>query len=455
MYDVIVIGGGPGGYLAAERLGQRGKSVLLVERLSLGGTCLNVGCIPTKSLLNCAKTYLHTKEGAQLGVHAENAAFNWQEMQAWKEKAVHTLRTGVAAQLRRCGVEVLTGTGALKVNGASLGVRACGNSYEARAVLVAAGSTPVMPAIPGSAGNPLVVDSTGLLSVEKPPERLCVIGGGVIGIEFASLFSILGTQVDVVEMLDEIIPPMDKDHAALMRRSMSSKSTFHLGCRVTRIEGGTVFYTTSDGKEGAVTADMVLMAAGRKAETGAWGAAEAGIEIGPGGVNVDDKMRTNIPGVWAAGDVNGRSMLAHSAYRMAEVAVNDICAYLDGKESSDVMRYDAVPWVLYSVPEAAGVGLTGQEAEGLAFKKAAVPLTVSGRFIAENGVRAPGNVKIIAAEEDDRILGIHILGPYASEMIWGAAAIIREGLRVSDVKEIIFPHPTICEAIREAAWLIN
>jgi dihydrolipoamide dehydrogenase len=259
--------------------------------------------------------------------------------------------------------------------------------------------------------------------------------------------------VAVVEMLDEIIPPMDTDHAALMRRSLKGVS-FHLGSKVTRIEDGTVFFTSKDGKENSTASDTILMAVGRKAETTSWGAKEAGIDIGPKGVNVDDRMRTNISGVWAAGDVNGLSMLAHSAYRMAEVAVNDICAYLDGSVSRDRKRYHAIPWVVYSIPEAAGVGLTEQEAlnKSISIKKAALPMTVSGRFVAENGIRAPGNVKVIVDEQTKKILGIHILGPYASEMIWGAAALIEHETRVSDVKEMIFPHPTVSEVIREVIW---
>jgi dihydrolipoamide dehydrogenase len=374
-------------------------------------------------------------------------------MMAWKTKTVETLCAGVASQMKRFKVEVIKGTGVLEVKGAARGVRVNGTLHEAKAVLVAAGSVPAMPPIPGAKDNPKVLDSTGLLSVKEVPANLCVIGGGVIGIEFASLFSTLGSKVSVVEMLDEIIPPMDKDHAPLMRRSLKN-TEFHLGCKVTRIEGGTVFFTTKDGKEESSPADIILMAVGRRSETSSWGAKEAGIDVTTKGVTVDDRMRTNLPGIWAAGDVNGRSMLAHSAYRMAEVAVNDICAFLDGTESRDYVRYNAIPWAVYSIPEAAGAGLTEQEtkAKGIAVKKSALPMTVSGRFIAENGLRGPGNVKVIAEESSGRILGVHILGPYASEMIWGAAALIENEMRVSDVKEMIFPHPSVSEVIREVIW---
>jgi dihydrolipoamide dehydrogenase len=463
-YDVAIIGGGPGGYLAAERLGHRGKNVLLVEKQHIGGTCLNVGCIPTKSLLNSAKLYLHAKESDQFGIHAQDVSFDMGEMMAWKQKTVETLCAGVSSSLKRCKVEVVSGEGVLVVDGAKRGVKVGDAVYEAKAVIVAAGSVPAMPPLPGVKGNPQVLDSTGLLSVSAAPAKLAVIGGGVIGMEFASLFSSLGTQVDVIEMLDEIIPPMDKDHALLMRRALKGGEgragvSFHLGCQVTKVEGGTVFFTPkASGAEESVTADLVLMAVGRRAETASWGAKEAGIDIARAGAVVDDRMRTNVPGVWAVGDVNGRSMLAHSAYRMAEIAVNDICFELDGSlggnVNRNVWRGNAVPWVVYSLPEAAGVGLTEQEAsaKGVPYKKATAPMAVSGRFIAENGVRAPGHVKILADPESGLLLGIHVLGPYASEMIWGAAALLEMEARVQDVKEMIFPHPTVSEAIREAVW---
>ena len=454
MYDVIIIGGGPGGYLAAERLAQRKKQVLLIEKQYLGGTCLNVGCIPTKTLLNSAKHYLHAQEAPQFGVHADNIRFDMGEMAAWKKKTVETLCSGVASLMKRLKVDVVMGTGELVAAG-KVKIAETGEVHEAKAVIIAAGSVPAMPPIPGTKDNKKLLDSTALLELTQVPENLCVIGGGVIGIEFASLFGTLGSKVTVIEMMDEIIPPMDKELAPLLRKHLKN-TEFRLGCRVEKLDGGTVFYKTKEGKDESVKADIVLMAVGRKCQTESWNGKAAGIDITSKGVAVDERMRTNVSGVWAIGDVNGKSMLAHSAYRMAEVAVNDICSVLDGTPSRDRMRYDAVPWVVYSIPEASGCGITEQEArsKNIGVKTATVPMIVSGRFVAENGVKAAGTVKVIADEKNGRILGVHILGSYASEMIWGASALIENEMRVEDVKQLIFPHPTVCEAIREAVWAL-
>ena len=454
MYDVIIIGGGPGGYLAAERLAQRKKQDLLIEKQYLGGTCLNVGCIPTKTLLNSAKHYLHAQEAPQFGVHADNIRFDMGEMAAWKKKTVETLCSGVASLMKRLKVDVVMGTGELVAAG-KVKIAETGEVHEAKAVIIAAGSVPAMPPIPGTKDNKKLLDSTALLELTQVPENLCVIGGGVIGIEFASLFGTLGSKVTVIEMMDEIIPPMDKELAPLLRKHLKN-TEFRLGCRVEKLDGGTVFYKTKEGKDESVKADIVLMAVGRKCQTESWNGKAAGIDITPKGVAVDERMRTNVSGVWAIGDVNGKSMLAHSAYRMAEVAVNDICSVLDGTPNCDRMRYDAVPWVVYSIPEASGCGITEQEAraKNIGVKTATVPMIVSGRFVAENGVKAAGTVKVIADEKNGRILGVHILGSYASEMIWGASALIENEMRVEDVKQLIFPHPTVCEAIREAVWAL-
>jgi dihydrolipoamide dehydrogenase len=449
-YDAIILGGGPGGYLAAERLGAAGRKVLLVEKDRLGGTCLNTGCIPTKTLLNSAKLYLHAKEGERFAVRVEGLSYDWKAMQAWKGEVVEKLRNALALTEKKLGVEVLAAQGRLLGPGR---VEAGGAVHEAPAIILATGSAPIMPPIPGAAGNPKVLDSTALLEIGSVPERLCVIGGGVIGVEFAGLFSSLGSKVEVVEMMDEILPFMDREQAPILRRAMKGLS-WKLGCTVLRVEGGVVAYRTKDGGEASTEADLVLMAVGRKPVVEGWGGREAGLDLGPKGVAVDERMRTNLPGVWAVGDLTGKSLLAHSAYRMAEVAVADILAGGGAARGGQVMRYDAIPWALYGNPEAAGVGLTEQEAQarGIAVKKAVLPARVSGRFCAENGFAGQGSFKLLAGAEDGRILGIHVVAPYASEMIWGGAALIEQEMRVADLKQVIFPHPTVCEVLRDAAW---
>ncbi|MDO4259087.1 MAG: dihydrolipoyl dehydrogenase [Actinomycetaceae bacterium] len=449
-FDVIVLGGGPGGYIAAERLGHAGKKVLLIEENALGGTCLNVGCIPTKTLLNGAKNYLHAKEASQFGVDATGVTFDWGKMQAWKEQVVSGLVSGVGAAERKAGVTVVSARGYFNGPGS---VTADGTTYTSEHVILATGSVPAMPPLPGSENNPAIVDSTGILSLEEVPSRLAVIGGGVIGVEFASLFSTLGSEVTVIEMAPEILPFMDDDMAAQLRGAMKD-ITFELGCTVESLDGASVTYS-KNGEKHTLDADIVLMAVGRRPATSGWGAEESGLDMNRG-IVVDDRMRTNLPNVWAIGDVTGRSLLAHAAYRMGEIAAANI---LDptAHTRGEVMRWHTVPWAVYCLPEAAGVGLSESAAkkEGRDVLVAKVPAQMSGRFIAENGFKAPGSAKVIADPTTHQILGVHVLGAYAAEMIWGAQAVLEMELTVEDLRQVVFPHPTVSEVIREAAWAVK
>jgi dihydrolipoamide dehydrogenase len=464
MYDTIIIGGGPAGYLAAERLGHEKKKVLLIEERHLGGTCLNEGCIPTKTLLNSAKQFVHAKEAEKFGVKVQGVSFDWTAIQNWKTEVVTKLRGGVEGQMKRFGVEVVNGRGEIiappsgKIPATVKSFSPDGQAveHEGKTILICTGSTPAMPPIPGAKDNPLVVDSTALLGIENLPKRLTIIGGGVIGVEFAGLFSALGSQVAVIEMMDEIVSFMDKDQAPVLRRAMKVVD-FKLGCKVEKIIGGIVHYTAKDGKAEKQEADLILMAVGRRPVLDGWGAAAAGLDTSARGVAVDDRMRTNIPLIWAAGDVTGKSLLAHSAYRMGEVAVADILSTLDtgGKPvAGNRMRYNAIPWAVYGITEAAGVGITEQEAaaKGIAIIKASLPMKVSGRFAAENTFAGAGAVKVIADAADRRILGIHAVGAYAPEFIWGGAALIEQEFRIDEVKQLIFPHPTVSELIRDVVW---
>lgn len=476
-YDVAILGGGPGGYLAAERLAEAHLRVALIEKGDIGGTCLNIGCIPTKTLLNSAKLYTHAKESSPFGIETEGVRVNWQRTLEWKNEVVTRLRRSLELTLKKAGVEIVRGSGML-TGAKTIEVRPETKSQEALSesagtasadlaptgplqleadqIIIATGSSPILPPIPGTVGNPAIKDSTGLLSLSEIPQKLCIIGGGVIGVEFASLFSALGSRVTVIEMMDEIVPAMDPQMAMMLRNALK-QVTFLRSTKVTAVNGNKVEYQTKTGEQGSVEADIVLMSVGRKANIEGWGAPEAGLEIKNRSIATDEHMRTNLPGVWAIGDVTGKSQLAHAAYRMAEVAVADILARRTGQHGPQIFVPETVPWALYSMPEAAGVGYTESEAKAKGYEIEVIrsPYGVSGRFIAENGFSAPGSIKIIMEKDSQRLLGIHLLGPYASEHIWGLALALERRLPLSALQNMVFPHPTVSEVIREAAWNVH
>ena len=443
-YDIIIIGAGPGGYEMAERAGHRGQKVLLIEKAFLGGVCLNWGCIPTKTLLNSAKHYVHAKEAPEFGVVTGEVSFNLAKVMAWKQEVVETLRAGVAGQMKKSNVTVLHGEARL------LGPRKVevdGAVYEGTNVVIATGGSPFVPPIPG-ADQPHVMTSKEILGIEKMPKSLVVIGGGVIGVEFASFFSSLGVKVDVIEMLDEIIPFMDRGQAKRFRAALRGVVGFNLGCRVTAIEGHEVKYVDRKGEEQSISADVVLMSVGRTPNLDGMGFEEVGLDFDRSGIKTDEQMRTNLPNVYAVGDVTGKSQLAHSATRMGEVALNTILG------RPDRFRMNAIPWAVYSMPEIAGCGLTEEQAKeaGYSVEAASLPMMMSGRFLAENGRKGPGQVKVVIDQETRVILGVHAFGAYCSEFIWGAAAMIESGIRVEEAQEIVFPHPTVGEVIRSTLF---
>lgn len=443
MYDIIIIGAGPGGYVAAERAGAKGKKVLLIEKGTIGGVCLNEGCIPTKTLLNSAKHYDHAVASGMFGIHTSDAKFNLQEAQEWKKKVVDTNVNGIRILMKKYGVEVVSGEAYIKDKNT---VKVGNDEYSADNIIIATGSSTFMPPIPG-ADSEYVVTSTELLEIDELPGSLSVIGGGVIGLEFASFFSMLGIEVHVIEMMDEIAPFMEKEFAKTMRRALK-KVKFHLSSRVESIEGRRVNFIRK-GKEETVQSDLILMAVGRKPNVSGIGFEELGLEISKTGLVVNDRMETNIPGVYAIGDVIGKSLFAHSASRMAEVAVNAICG------EDDRLNYDAVPWAIYTYPEVASCGLTEEEAvaRGYEINKATSLMRISARYYAEYG-NMPGLCKVIADKKTDRILGIHLLGSPSSEMIFGAALMIQNNMTVEDVRTTIFPHPSVSEVIRETVLAI-
>ncbi len=444
MFDIIIIGAGPGGYEMAERAGHRGQNVLLIEKANLGGVCLNHGCIPTKTLLNSAKHYVHAKEAPEFGVTTGEVSIDLKKVMAWKQEVIETLRAGIAGLMKKSKVTVLNGEAKFIGPGK---VDVDGEIHEGKNVVIATGGSPFVPPIPG-ADQAHVMTSKEILTIEELPESLVVIGGGVIGIEFASFFSSLGVKVDIIEMLDEIIPFMDRGQAKRFRAALRGKVDFNLGCKVTAIDGHDVKYTDQKGEERSINADVVLMSVGRVPNLGNMGFEEARLDFDRKGIKTDDQMRTNLPNVYAIGDVTGKSQLAHSATRMGEVALNTIL----GKP--DRFRTNAIPWAVYSMPEIAGCGLTEEQAKEAGFtpESATLPLMMSGRFLAENGKKGPGQVTVVKDADTDVLLGVHMFGGYSSEIIWGVAAMIESELRVQDIQEIVFPHPTVGEVIRSTMF---
>lgn len=451
MYDLIVIGGGPAGYLAAERAGHAKLKTLLIEKRFVGGVCLNEGCVPSKALLYSAKIADNASHGDLYGVKAENVSIDHPAVIARKNKVVKTLVGGIRSRLKRFGVELVEAEA--KIAGRSDGgfaVEAGGQRYEGKRLLICTGSVPVMPPIPGlregfDAG--FVLTNREILDLDHVPQNLVVIGGGVIGLEMASYFNSAGSKVTVIEMLDHIAGNTDREIGKILQKNYQKKGvTFNLNAKVVEVGKDYVAYE-KDGKREQVSADKVLCSIGRRAFTDNLGVDTLGVEVERGAIKTDEHGQTNIPGVYAAGDVNGKSMLAHTAYREAEVAIN----HMLGKK--DRMRYNAIPAVIYTNPEVGSVGETEEtaKAKGLDYECANITMKFSGRYVAENE-GGDGIAKVLVDKKYRNILGVHLIGNYASEIIFGAVTMMEAELCVEDIKEIVFPHPTVCEILREAIF---
>ena len=457
MYDLAILGGGPGGYVAAGRAGAAGLSVVLFEKRELGGVCLNEGCIPTKTLLYSAKVYDYTRHADRYGVNVPESAIDFGAIFKRKEKVVKKLVGGVKVQMRNANVEVVKEEAAIAGKEADGFVITAGEAtYSARNILVCTGSESAVPPIPGlrEGLGSVVVTNREILSLTEQPERLVVIGGGVIGMEFASFFNSIGTQVTVVEMLPKILGPLDDEISAMLQAQYAKKGVeFHLSCKVVAVEGNEVVYEDPEGNTCRAAGDKILVSVGRRANLEGLGLEKIGVELAlnpagrPYGIKVDEKMRTNVPGVYAAGDVTGFSMLAHTASREGEVALNTIL----GK--ADAMSYKAIPGVVYTNPEVAGVGVTEAEAakQGLDYTVLKLPMAFSGRFVAENE-RGEGLCKVIVDAKTQTVLGVHMLGNPCSEIIQSACIAIDKKITVGQLKEVVFPHPTVSEILKETLF---
>lgn len=450
-YDLIVIGGGPAGYLGAERAGQAGLRTLLIEKQYIGGVCLNVGCIPSKTLLYSAKIFDSVKHGSVYGVTAEGLKLDHSAIVDRKNKVVKALTGGVRAQLKKHGVTVVEGFAQIdgKVDD-GYAVRVGNDVYVGKRLLIATGSAPAVPPIKGlkeGLERGFVLTSNEIFDLETVPASLVVIGGGVIGLEMASYFNSAGSKVTVVEMLDHIGGNIDLEISSILQAEYEAKGVeFKLRTKVVEVTADSVVCEIN-GETVTISADKVLLSVGRKPVVQGFGLENIGVEVMKGAITTDEQGRTNVPGVYAAGDVNGRSMLAHTAYREAEVCINN----MTGRR--DRMTYDSIPMVIYTNPEVAAVGETEESAKqkGMDVETVKLSMRYSGRYLAENHA-GRGICKLVVDKRSRRIVGVNMIANYASEIIYGAGMMIDRFMTVEDVKRTVFPHPTVSEIIRECVF---
>lgn len=455
MVDLFIIGGGPGGYVAAERAGQAGLNVVLAEKNQLGGVCLNEGCIPSKTLLNSAKMLSAARDAKAFGLSIPQVSIEQSAVIKRKNMIVKKLVAGVKSKMDGSGVRVINSQARIlgRRNGYLL-VEAGAEQIEAKNLIIATGSEAIIPSILGieeSLAQGHVLTSKDILDLETVPKNLTVIGGGVVGLEMAAYYREAGSQVTVIEMLDRIGGYIDLDLSHLLLKALEKKGIrFILSARVSGIRKGRVNYLRNDDEEGYVDSNIVLLSVGRRPVIEGFGLDKLGVFTEAGRIVTDDKCLTNLPGVYAIGDVNGKSMLAHTASREGEVAVRSIL----GRPIT--MRYQGIPNVIYTEPEVAGVGLTEQEAikEGLPYHTVAVPMAFSGRYQAETN-RQSGLCKLVIDATRRRLLGCHLVGLYSSEIITTAGVFVDQDLTIEEIKNLVFPHPTVAEIIREAVYQVD
>ena len=453
IFDLLVVGGGPGGYLCAERAAQGGLKVALFEKKALGGTCLNEGCIPTKTLLNSSKMYRHATESAAYGVTATGVTYDHAKVVARKNKVVNTLVSGVGTTMNANKVTVITGE-AMITGRADEGftVQANGTTYTGRRLSIASGSETVVPPVPGlkeGLASGFVVTNREVLDLTELPKNLVVIGGGVIGLEMAYYFASVGVAVTVIEMMPKIAGATDPEICKVLTDAFVKRGmTFKLSCKVLEVKASSVVYE-ENGEKKEIACDKVLLSAGRRPATAGIGLETLGLQMDRAAIVTDRHMCTTVQNVYAIGDCNGKVMLAHTAYREAEVAVN----HMLGKK--DEMRYDVIPAVIYTDPEVASVGHSKEGAEklGMNVKEVKLPMSYAGRYLAETD-GGKGFIKLVVDTDRNRLVGCHMVGSYASEIIMTATMMVDTELTPERLQKFVFPHPTVAEIIREAIFHI-
>ena len=441
-YFLAIIGGGPAGYTAAEKASKAGKDVVLFEQNAVGGTCLNVGCIPTKSLLYGAKQYYNATRAQKYGVTAENVTFDFAAMQKRKTIVVRKLVAGIKQRLNNEHCTLVSGFAkVVEHQDDAVRIECNGETYEAENLMICTGSTNFVPPIPGIQDNEHVWDSTDALNATDLPQSIIIVGGGVIGLEFATLYHELGVPVTVIEALPSILPNLDPEVVSVLAEKYHKAGIKILtSTKVERIEGGKV---TANGE--TFEADKILVSVGRRANLNGLEALND-IELNRGAIVIDDFCKTNLPNVYACGDVTGKIMLAHVAARQAEVAVGRMLKTIPLQR----IAYNAIPSVVYTNPEIASVGITeAQAAEmNIAVEVRKLPMTFSGRFMAENEGET-GLCKMIIDAKNHSVLGVHMIGNPCSEFVSAASFAVRMGYTTAEFQQVVFPHPTVSEILHE------
>ncbi|PYG84953.1 dihydrolipoamide dehydrogenase [Ruminiclostridium sufflavum DSM 19573] len=456
VYDLIILGGGSAGYRAALTFAKQSKgNVLLIEQSELGGVCLNEGCIPTKLLLHSAKVYEAAKKGESLGVVCETLTYNSNQVMNLKANMIGKLKKGINYELKQKNVEVKQGKAHLLKEGNQVYVEigCLRERYEAKNVLIATGAKPVIPHIQGierGIAERFVLTSKEILELKDIPDKLVIIGGGVIGLEMATYFSTFGCKVSIVEATPKILGNADNEITRIMLNFYRRRGIeFYLNTKVTTIEEERVLIE-EQGNQMQLMADRVLLTVGRRACIDDLGLDEVGIVTEEGFIVVNADGRTNIPGIYAAGDVIGGTMLAHAASKEADICINTILNKAQIKTSANI------PSIIYGMPEVAYVGETEESArnKGIDYEVAKLPLGYNGRYMIENG-KDDAICKLIISKVNQTLIGVHIIGNSSSEMIYGMAYLINQHVSIHEIKEMIFPHPTVSEIIGEASQLFD
>lgn len=440
MFDIIIIGGGPGGYSAALESSKLGKKVLLIEKEELGGVCLNHGCIPTKSLLNSGKLYKKSKSSGDQGIDALDIKFNFRRAMEWKDEVVSELKASLTSLLSQKSIKIINGIAIVKNR---YNVEVHGEVYKTKYILLATGASSMIPPIKGIESE-FVVTSREILELKNRPDSLTIIGGGVIGLEFASFFHSIGVNVTVIEMCKTLLPSLESRITGILEKSL--KYNIYLDSEVKEINGNRINFVKGN-VELTVKSDLILIATGRKSNCEQF----MNLDIVKNGrIEVDDTMKTGIDGIYAVGDCTALTFLAHGSIKMAEVAVTNIFGKRVG------MDFNLIPSIVYSEPEIATIGKTVKEAknEKLTIIKNSYYLKNSGRYRAENGYEN-GLCIVIAHKESRVILGVHIIGSGVSEIISLGVIAISEGYTLEKFKELVFPHPTLSETIKDTIFFIN